>query len=149
MGHPCRCRGTTKWVHQHCIQRWVDIKQSGRKIDDVVECPNCTTPFVIRLPKGNFLVSILDSYDNTVRKISPIIVAGVCVGAVVWSSVTFGAVTLMQVVGHDEGLMLMERTDPLLILVSLTMVPWGLVSINLIRWDNLCLRFLRRTVPKN
>ena len=25
--HPCRCRGTTKWVHQACIQRWVDEKQ--------------------------------------------------------------------------------------------------------------------------
>merc|ERR1712088_1121502 len=26
---PCRCRGTSKWVHQACIQRWVDEKQKG------------------------------------------------------------------------------------------------------------------------
>ena len=26
---PCRCRGSTKWVHQACLQRWVDEKQRG------------------------------------------------------------------------------------------------------------------------
>lgn len=26
---PCRCRGTAKWVHQECLQRWVDEKQQG------------------------------------------------------------------------------------------------------------------------
>jgi E3 ubiquitin-protein ligase MARCH5 len=22
---PCKCRGTTKWVHQSCLQRWVSF----------------------------------------------------------------------------------------------------------------------------
>lgn len=26
---PCRCRGTAKWVHPECLQRWVDEKQQG------------------------------------------------------------------------------------------------------------------------
>ena len=26
---PCRCRGTAKWVHQECLQRWVDEKLQG------------------------------------------------------------------------------------------------------------------------
>ncbi|KAL4708550.1 hypothetical protein ACJJTC_014158 [Scirpophaga incertulas] len=26
---PCKCIGTTKWVHQNCLQRWIDEKQRG------------------------------------------------------------------------------------------------------------------------
>jgi E3 ubiquitin-protein ligase MARCH5 len=24
---PCRCRGIAKWVHQECLQRWIDEQQ--------------------------------------------------------------------------------------------------------------------------
>ncbi|KNC71529.1 hypothetical protein SARC_15934, partial [Sphaeroforma arctica JP610] len=24
---PCKCSGASKWVHQGCIQRWIDEKQ--------------------------------------------------------------------------------------------------------------------------
>ena len=30
-----RCRGTTKWVHQACIQRWIDEKQKGNSTQQV------------------------------------------------------------------------------------------------------------------
>ncbi|VDL58743.1 unnamed protein product [Hymenolepis diminuta] len=23
--HPCRCRGSSKWFHQDCLQRWIDV----------------------------------------------------------------------------------------------------------------------------
>jgi vancomycin permeability regulator SanA len=59
----------------------------------------------------------------------------VCVGSVYWTCVTYGAVTLMQVIGHDRGLVLMERTDPLLLLVALPLVPVGLVLGKMIRWE--------------
>ena len=26
---PCKCRGTAKWVHQSCLQRWIDEKQKS------------------------------------------------------------------------------------------------------------------------
>uniref|UniRef100_A0A0E9SWW8 E3 ubiquitin-protein ligase MARCHF5 n=1 Tax=Anguilla anguilla TaxID=7936 RepID=A0A0E9SWW8_ANGAN len=26
---PCRCKGCTKWIHQSCLQRWLDEKQKG------------------------------------------------------------------------------------------------------------------------
>ena len=40
-----------------------------------------------------------------------------------WTGVTFGTVTVMQAVGHDEGLVLMERFDPLFLLAVLPLVP--------------------------
>lgn len=64
------------------------------------------------------------------------VVAGaVCVGSLYWTGVTFGAVTVMQAIGHDEGLMLMEKSDPLFLLVSLPLVPVGLVMGKMIRWE--------------
>jgi len=43
---PCRCRGTTKWVHQACIQRWIDEKQKGNTAAKVT-CPQCNTEYTI------------------------------------------------------------------------------------------------------
>jgi len=145
--HPCRCRGTTKWVHQACIQRWVDEKQKGNTNLNV-ECPQCGTAYVLRFPRPTFIVSILDSGDMLIQRMCPIITGGVCVGSICWTMVTFGAVTLMQTVGHDRSLVIMERADPLLLLVVLPLVPVGLIIGQMIRWEETVLRFLRVTVPK-
>ena len=24
---PCRCNGSSKFVHRHCLQRWIDVKK--------------------------------------------------------------------------------------------------------------------------
>ena len=67
----CRCRGTTKWVHQACIQRWVDEKQKGNNTADV-ECPQCGTQYIIKFPKANVLVAILDTTDKLVQRLCPV-----------------------------------------------------------------------------
>ena len=87
-----RCRGTTKWVHQACIQRWIDEKQKGNT-SIKVECPQCGSTYVIKFPKPTFFVAILDSGDRLIQKLCPIITGGVCVGSIYWTMVTFGAVT--------------------------------------------------------
>jgi hypothetical protein len=67
----CRCRGTTKWVHQACIQRWIDEKQKGNTSAEV-QCPQCNTPYVIRFPKANLIVAILDTSDKLIQRICPV-----------------------------------------------------------------------------
>ena len=90
-----------------------------------------------------------------------------CVGSLYWTGVTFGAVTVMQAVGHDAGLVLMERSDPLFLLVSLPLLPVVLVMGKMVRWeepvishlatlpraaltyldkDNLCVRLVTRRI---
>lgn len=145
--HPCKCRGTTKWVHQACIQRWVDEKQKGNTTVNVV-CPQCGFAYSIQFPKPTFVVSILDSGDMLIQRLCPIITGGVCVGSIYWTLVTFGAVTLMQTVGHDRSLNIMERVDPMLLLISLPLVPIGLIIGQMTPWEETVLRFLRVTVPK-
>jgi hypothetical protein len=66
-----RCRGTTKWVHQACIQRWVDEKQKGNNSADV-ECPQCGTTYVIKFPKANLVVAMLDAIDKLIQRLCPV-----------------------------------------------------------------------------
>lgn len=47
---PCRCKGCTKWIHQSCLQRWLDEKQKGNGAG-VVSCPQCGTEYRIVFPK--------------------------------------------------------------------------------------------------
>ena len=37
--HPCRCSGSIKYIHQHCLARWLVLKKAE-------SCELCGTPFV-------------------------------------------------------------------------------------------------------
>lgn len=134
----------------------MDEKQKGNTSAEV-QCPQCNTPYVIKFPRANLLVAVLDTTDKLIQRVCPVsyrknenrwqnlmrhmtsdfqIVAGaVCVGSLYWTCVTFGAVTIMQLVGEQQGLVLIELADPLFLLVSLPLVPVGLVLGKMIRWE--------------
>ncbi|XP_046752427.1 E3 ubiquitin-protein ligase MARCHF5-like isoform X2 [Diprion similis] len=144
---PCHCRGTTKWVHQGCIQRWVDVKQKGRAGEDV-SCPQCNTEYIIIYPDMGPLVVMLDTMDSVIFRVCPFIAAGIVVGSIYWTAVTYGAVTVMQVVGHKDGLTMMEQADPLVLLVGLPTIPIMLVLGKMLRWEDQALSLLRRHACK-
>lgn len=145
--HPCNCRGTTKWVHQACIQRWVDEKQKGNTSTKVA-CPQCNTEYIIVFPNMGPVILVLDAVDNIIYKACPFVAAGIVVGSIYWSAVTYGAVTVMQVVGHKEGLAVMEQADPLVLLVGLPTIPIMLILGKMVRWEDTVLAFLRRNSCK-
>ncbi|XP_046508616.1 E3 ubiquitin-protein ligase MARCHF5 isoform X3 [Equus quagga] len=177
---PCRCRGSTKWVHQACLQRWVDEKQRGNSTARVA-CPQCNAEYLIVFPKlvywsacfsivfTNMLlyteliisatlalikaqqnvhsgpvVYVLDLADRLISKACPFAAAGIMVGSIYWTAVTYGAVTVMQVVGHKEGLDVMERADPLFLLIGLPTIPVMLILGKMIRWEDYVLRLWRK-----
>lgn len=144
--HPCRCSGTTKWVHHVCLQRWVDEKQKGNNTANV-SCPQCGTEYIIKFPPSGPIMKILDGLDLLVGRVCPLIAGGVLVGGTFWLFVTYGAVTVMTVAGHDEGWNLMEGTDPLLLLVSLPLIPIGLFLGKMVRWQEPVLKVLRMYLP--
>jgi len=145
--HPCLCKGTTKWVHQVCIQRWVDEKQKGNN-NAGVSCPQCGADYIIQFPPSSAALRLLDALDKLIGRLCPVVAGGVCVGSLYWTCVTYGAVTVMQVAGHDKGLTLMETADPLFLLVSLPLVPVGLVLAKMVRWQEPVLQFLRARLPQ-
>ncbi|OAD61310.1 E3 ubiquitin-protein ligase MARCH5 [Eufriesea mexicana] len=140
---PCHCRGSTKWVHQGCIQRWVDEKQKGHA-DARVACPQCNTEYIIVHPNMGPLVVVLDTIDGVIFWICPFISTSIAVACIYWIAVTYGAVTVMQVFGHKDGLAMMERADPLILLVGLPTIPITLVLGKMLRWEKLALHLLRR-----
>lgn len=93
---PCKCRGTTKWVHQSCLYRWVDEKQKGNALR-TVNCQQCQTEYIIVFPQMGKVANILEAFDNIIRRVSPFLAAGIFVGSLYWTAVTYGAVTFLQV----------------------------------------------------
>ncbi|KOC62428.1 E3 ubiquitin-protein ligase MARCH5 [Habropoda laboriosa] len=144
---PCNCRGTAKWVHQGCIQRWVDEKQKGRAGAHVA-CPQCKTEYIIVYPNMGPLVVVLDTIDGVIFRICPYIAASIVAASIYWTAVTYGAVTVMQVVGHKDGLAMMEQADPLVLLVGLPTIPIMLVLGKMLRWEDQALSLLRRHACK-
>lgn len=144
---PCRCKGCTKWIHQSCLQRWLDEKQKGNS-GGAVNCPQCGTEYRIVFPKMGPLVYFLQQIDRALSRASPFAAAGVVVGTVYWSAVTYGAVTVMQVVGHKKGLDVMERADPLFLLMGLPTIPVMLVLGKMIRWEDYVVRLWQRHSSK-
>jgi len=139
---PCGCRGTTKWVHQICLNRWIDEKQKGNSMAKVL-CPQCNVAYAFSLPQINNMVRLLDFAEKYISKSCPYIAGGLFVGAGYWSAVTYGAITVMQVMGHKEGLSLMEESDPLLLLLGLPTIPVGLVLAKMTRWEDYILHLYR------
>ncbi|XP_017263024.1 E3 ubiquitin-protein ligase MARCHF5 [Kryptolebias marmoratus] len=140
---PCRCKGCTKWIHQSCLQRWLDEKQKGNS-GGAVSCPQCGTEYLIMFPKMGPLVYFLQQVDRALSRASPFTAVSVVVGTVYWSAVTYGAVTVMQVVGHKKGLYMMERADPLFLLMGLPTIPVLLVLGKMIRWEDYLVRLWQK-----
>ncbi|KAH8291692.1 hypothetical protein KR018_006056, partial [Drosophila ironensis] len=139
---PCQCRGTTKWVHQSCLYRWIDEKQKGNSRRAVV-CQQCQTEYVMVFPELGRFATILEWMDLSIRKTSPYLAAGVFMGTIYWTAITYGAITVVQVLGQKRGIELMENGDPFVLLVGLPIIPVALVLARLIRWEDAVLHCLR------
>lgn len=139
---PCNCIGTVRWVHQTCLQRWVDEKQKGNSLRRV-SCPQCQTEYIIVFPTMGAVIGIMEGIDTMIKRLSPFLAAGIMVGSLYWTAVTYGAVTVLQVVGHQEGLEMMEKSDPLVLLIGLPAIPVGLVLGRMVRWEDMILRFIQ------
>ena len=42
--NPCACDGTTKWVHESCLQRW---REENMGLDNATRCEICKTEYII------------------------------------------------------------------------------------------------------
>lgn len=56
--HPCRCSGSAKWVHQHCLQQWVDEKQKYNSTLSV-SCTQCNTEYVLIYTQNNGTMTVM------------------------------------------------------------------------------------------
>ncbi|KAH8356144.1 hypothetical protein KR200_001175, partial [Drosophila serrata] len=138
---PCKCRGTTKWVHQSCLYRWIDEKQNGNHLRAVV-CQQCQTEYIIKFPKMNKLATALECIDYAVCRICPYLTAGVFFGCVYWAALTYGAFTVVQIMGQKRGIELIEDWCPYVFII-LPGIPTVLILSRFVRWENFVLRIMR------
>lgn len=54
----------------------------------------------------------------------------------------------MKILGHKEGLTVMEKADPLFLLIGLPTIPVVLILGRMIRWEESVLKFWRRHSSK-
>jgi len=140
---PCRCRGSGKWVHQTCLLLWVDEKKKENRTAKIT-CPQCKVEYIIIFPKCDALMSLIQVMDDFVYKICPVVAAGATVGIIFWAASSYGAFTILQIFGEEEGLSMLEHTDPLALLLFLPVIPTALIIMKMVRWEDYLLTFLRR-----
>ncbi|XP_033150286.1 E3 ubiquitin-protein ligase MARCH5 [Drosophila busckii] len=137
--HPCQCRGSTKWVHESCLYRWIDEKQNGNSRMKVT-CMQCRVEYLIIFPQAGAFTMLLERAQDVIRQCSPFVAASAFLGSIYWTAVTFGGITVLQVLGQQRGMELIERGDPFFLLVGLPFIPVGLILSRLIRWEEALLR---------
>lgn len=84
------------WVHQKCLQRWVDEKQKGNTFA-AVACGSCGFVYTIIYPPATFAMLLLEKIDRLIAKVCPLMTGGLIIVSLYWTAVTYGAVTVMQV----------------------------------------------------
>ncbi|KAH8416786.1 hypothetical protein KR222_004548, partial [Zaprionus bogoriensis] len=137
--HPCQCRGSTKWVHESCLYRWIDEKQNGNTRMKV-SCMQCRVEYIIIFPQVSRLAILLERSQDIIRQCSPFVAASAFLGSVYWTAVTYGGITVLQVFGQQRGMEMMEKGDPFFLLVGLPFIPVALILSRLIRWEDALLR---------
>ncbi|KAH9526940.1 hypothetical protein DERF_000995 [Dermatophagoides farinae] len=137
--HPCRCNGTAKWVHQNCLQQWIDEKQKYNSSLNV-SCTQCNTEYLIVFPQHGKLFYTIELCDRILYSASPLAAITCIVGSIYWSAVCYGAFTIMQVLGKENGKIVIEQSDPLVLLVGLPSIPLALLLSKLIRWEDQILK---------
>lgn len=64
-------------------------------------------------------------------------------------TVTYGAITVLQVMGYDDGMRLLERTQPLALVVGLPSIPATLILSQFFRWDDILLKCIGKEPYSN
>ena len=144
---PCKCKGSAKWVHQNCLQRWIDEKQKSNP-SLAVACSQCKTEYILVFPKAGTFLYVIELYDRFLYGTSPFAAATIVIGSIYWSAVSYGALTVLQVFGHEDGKAVLESADPLMLLIGLPSIPFMLIAGKLFRWEDQILRLWKNHYAK-
>ncbi|CAG9760908.1 unnamed protein product [Ceutorhynchus assimilis] len=152
--HPCMCRGTAKWVHHSCLQRLVVqqfLENIFRGIGGVY-CPQCLTPYIVNYPVTSALALRLMEANAWYNQISLRIVFFFFMFAYYWFAVTYGAITVLQVLGLEKCSAMWGQASLLTVSVAVALLPVIPLALILakyyVRWESALLRIIRKTINK-
>uniref|UniRef100_A0A3Q4GJ92 E3 ubiquitin-protein ligase MARCHF5 n=1 Tax=Neolamprologus brichardi TaxID=32507 RepID=A0A3Q4GJ92_NEOBR len=139
---PCRCRGSTKWVHLTCLQYWLDNRL--RVSQQPIRCQLCEVAYSVIFPQMGPLVDFLRVVDRTLTAIGPFGTLGLLFGTAYWTALSYGAVTVVQVMGRANGMMAIRGARPVLLLSGLPAIPVLLILGKTVRWDDCVLKLWQK-----
>ena len=143
---PCNCRGATKWVHQLCLQQWVDEKQRGSSSVEV-SCPQCRYGYQIVYPDSSILLYFYEVVNSAISACSPVILAGFTATSLYWISFTYGYTTAAVALGREQSLEFFRSPESSIALLSLPLLPWAILGVKLLRLEAFVLKVWYRVVP--
>ncbi|XP_036354608.1 E3 ubiquitin-protein ligase MARCHF5-like [Octopus sinensis] len=138
---PCACKGTNKWVHQSCINTWIDLKQDRNM--DTVECSLCRHNYCIIYPKSEVMRQI-SHWLESAASIAGMAMLGV---SVYWSATTYGAFTVVQILGPRDAGRWFDRCSMGDLLLGLPCIPLALLSCRRISLHNQLVEFVTMSSP--
>ena len=136
---PCMCRGATKWVHQLCLQQWIDEKQRGSSSVDV-NCPQCQYPYQIVYPSTSVMLYTYEVGNRVVTFCAPLILAGLTASSLYWVSFTFGISSVSAALGRERSVEFFSQPDSSMAVVTLPLLPWVIMGIKVMRLEIQLLR---------
>lgn len=89
------------------------------------------------------VVGVLNEINELIKRFCPFLTAGIAVVALCWTSITYGAITVLQVMGFNEGMSFLENVQPFALMMGLPAIPVSLIMSQMIRWDDLILTLMR------
>lgn len=116
--HPCRCKGTTGWVHEACLLAWLNSRLStlsNREAQHAggpltastpLACPQCRTPYCV-VEGGSWVPPVLlRAVDRALEARDGLVFVAMLeaiVGAVWVASWAYGALTVFLVLGPTDA----------------------------------------------
>lgn len=142
---PCMCRGATKWVHQNCLQHWVDEKQRGASSVEV-DCPQCQHTYRVVYPSASHMLLLYEYTNRAVTFCSPMILAGLTTSALYWLSFSYGVSSACLAMGREEFADLLSNPESSIAVLALPLLPWAVFTIKLMRPEIQMLRIWYRVI---
>lgn len=143
--NPCRCRGATKWVHQICLQQWIDEKQQGASTIDV-SCPQCQFGYRIQYPGGTIMLWLYEHANRVITFCSPMILAGITASSLYWISFTYGVTAVSIAMGRERAIEFFGNPDSSMAILTLPLLPWTILTIKIIQPEVQILKFWYRVI---
>lgn len=119
---PCQCEGAGKYIHETCLTRWVTAHQQEDPYKKVA-CPNCSTEFLIVNQKLNIFADALEKLELMWLKFTPSYASGIDISMIYIAAFSYGATTVMQIIGYNKAIYLMKSIPSIYLMCSLPLVP--------------------------
>jgi E3 ubiquitin-protein ligase MARCH5 len=139
---PCNCVGTSRFVHQWCLQRWIDVESVN------TQCRQCLYKYDIVKPDANLLVRTLEPIDNMMNRLAPTGVSLMAFCGAYGLALTYGISTVVITFGSREGAAVIEQMKPEMLCIAIPCIPVGLILCKMCHWEECILRSWRRDYHK-